>query len=148
MKIKLILLKKNLKIQKNVYLDSDFLLFFIEKVFFVLSDLLNLKKLSNYFNFFFINLKKNLLTFFCKDFIICQMDLIKFYCNDKNFFDLFLYSKNIKGFFNLNKKSLINPIIEAYLFIKIIVIFIKNYVYSISYILIFIKNLKFFKNLN
>lgn len=132
MKVKLILLKKNLNKNKNVYFNNTFVYLFIEKLFFLLSDLLTLKTLCKIFFcdiFHFIKKKINL---FYRDYIILNMNFNNFIINKNNFFELILYSKKVKGYFKLNKKILINSSLNMYILFKISFFFYKNYVISLN----------------
>lgn len=123
MKIKNIILKKKILKNKNVYLTQNFVYFFIEKLFFILIDLLNLKNLCKIFLFSFVFIKQEKFKIFSKDYIILNLNINYLITNKNNIFDLILYSKNVKGYFKLNKKFLINIHLNTYIFFKFSIIF-------------------------
>lgn len=147
MKVRLMLVKKLIyQNKKKINKNFNFIYFFIEKLFFVLTDLLNFYKLCFIYNLISYKSLINFKNFYLKNYYILSYLDLNFYQNINNIFDLCLYSFNVKCLFFPNKKCLLITNLMLYNFFKIVIIFYKNVYISLNYFLVFINFKIFLKN--
>lgn len=146
MKIKMYLIKKLLRKEKILTLSDNYLYLFIEKLFFILSDLLNFHLLCKIYLLKSIFFKEKVFKLLFKNYYLMNIDIFNFSLNRNDIFLLIEYSRKVKGVFFLNKKILINKQINKYIFFKIILFYLNARFFSLEYILFFISMNQVIKN--
>jgi len=148
MKVKLILVKRLRKNVNNLQKENKLnIYFFIEKLFFILTDLLNFYKLCFIYKLYYFKKFDKLNIIIFNNYYILGSNDLTFCYNQYKIFDLCEYSFKVTGLFFYNKKCLINNALNNYNFFKIILIYYKTYYLSLNYIIFFINITKYFNNL-